>query len=281
MRLQLQSAEFTAGIGCACNRKWSRWETESFAELWGVRTFRRPLVFLTFLAAGTAAALAIKLGPSRLSQNSWMCRASTVTKESKGGHLSRGGTRGPVSRRKCSANHRLSTDHRLRSTTSWAINLSPGWTCNTSILQGREDAWTGKPASWDTPSFSHHFHYPLFLYIQEPYNAGNSHGLLYILFLFPLFLPVRQQETCLFLTRGRQLPGCDPWRSQELTFYFWVFHCWLYFSLLFFVRSLGSVMKKHLLKPEFSPSQGSRLVHKISFCAMGFSIYSFSGFPSS
>lgn len=61
------------------------------------------------------------------------------TKESKGGHLSRVGTRGPVSRRKCSGNHRLSTDHRLRSTTSWAINLSPGWTSNTSILQGRKD----------------------------------------------------------------------------------------------------------------------------------------------
>lgn len=234
------------------------------------------------MAAGTAAALAIKLGPSRLSQNSWMCRASTVTKESKGGHLSRGGARGPVSRRKCSANHRLSTDHRLRSTTSWAINLSPGWTSNTSILQGREDTRTGKPASWDTPSFSHNFRYPLFLYIQEPYNAGNSHGLLYILFLFPLFLPVRQQETCLFLTRGWQLPECDPWRSQELSFLLLGFSLLVIFLFtVFFVRSLSSVMEKHLLKPEFSASQGSRLVHNISFCAMGFPIYYFAGFPSS
>lgn len=95
------------------------------------------------LAAGTAAALAIKLGPSQAEPKLLdMQSTSTVrpkTQESKGGHLSRVGTRGPVSRRKCSANHRLSTDHRLRSTTSWAINSSPGWTSSTSILQGRED----------------------------------------------------------------------------------------------------------------------------------------------
>lgn len=73
------------------------------------------------LAAGTAAALAIKLGPSEaepklLDVQSINCRPKT--KEWKGGHLSRVGARGPVSRRKCSASHRLSTDHRLRSTTS-------------------------------------------------------------------------------------------------------------------------------------------------------------------
>lgn len=39
---------FTVEIVGPCNRKWSMWGTERFAELWGVRVFGRPLVCLTF-----------------------------------------------------------------------------------------------------------------------------------------------------------------------------------------------------------------------------------------
>lgn len=120
VRLQLQSAKFTVETDGASNGKWSRWEIGSFAELRGVRVFRRPLVCLAFWQLEQLMPWLLSLVLPRLSQNSWTCRASAIDQrpESKGGHLSRVGTRRPVSRRKCSTNHRLSTDHKLRSTTS-------------------------------------------------------------------------------------------------------------------------------------------------------------------
>lgn len=73
------------------------------------------------LAAGTAATLAIKHGAFQAEQKdldmqSIKCRSKT--KQMKGGHKSRVGTRRAVSKRKCSANHRLSADHSLRSIAS-------------------------------------------------------------------------------------------------------------------------------------------------------------------
>lgn len=139
-----------------------------------------------------------------------------------------------MSKRKFSANHRLSTDHSLRSTTSWAMHLSPRWTSNTSILQGRKDYWTGKPASWDILSRSCHFHYPIFLYIWEPYSAGSSHGLTLYIFSLSFRLSDKKFVFYFWLKGGNQLGVISEDLKNFLLFLLFgfsivFFSCWFDF----------------------------------------------------
>lgn len=69
---------FTAEIEGTCSRKWSRWGTERFAELWGLRVFRTPLVCLTFWQLEQLLPWLLNMVLSRLSRKAWTCRASAV-----------------------------------------------------------------------------------------------------------------------------------------------------------------------------------------------------------
>ena len=180
---------------------------------------------------------------------------SLKTKQAKGGHKSRVETRRAVSKRKCSANHKLSTNRSLRSPTSWATRLSPRWTNNTSIQQGRKGYSTGKPASWGTLSLLCRFPYPVFLEnltVQEAPMAFLTPDIISLSF----HLSDNKKLVFHFWLKGGNQLDVFSEDLKNLIFCFLGFSsCFFPICWFSFVRSLGSVMKKHLLKPKFSVRQ--------------------------
>lgn len=141
------------------------------------------------------------------------------TKLTKGGHKSRVETRGAVSKRKCSGNHRLSTGHSSSCTASWAQYLSPVWTSNTSTLHGRKGYWNRQACLMGHTE-------PV---MSLPLSNFPVACLTPYIFPLPFFLSGNKKLVCCFWLKGGNQLG-SPMETSRTFFSF----CFLGFSLGFF-----------------------------------------------
>lgn len=180
------------------------------------------------LATGTAAALAIKHGAF---QAEWKDRVSTVDQRwnrcrvdmkvewKQGEQWARGSS--------------LPTTG-CPQTTVWEAQLPELCICHQGGPVTQAFCKVGRTTSWDILSRSCHFHYPIFLYIWEPYNTGSSHGLTLYIFSLSFHLSDKKFGFYFWLKCGNQLGVISEDLKNFLLFllfgFFIVFFsCWFDF----------------------------------------------------